>query len=179
MVNALVNRVFVIVAGLFVIAAPAAYAQGAPPSQQPVDTMSLSGPRLGMTYLSEGVRNQIKDEFDHDLNPVITQFGWQFEKRFMSSDTGATAVTEWVLLFGGVDQGVLIPSLTWLVGLRTVGGIELAAGPNVSPAGTGVAIAAGLTTRVGNLNVPFNVAVVPSAKGPRFSFLLGFNSKRR
>jgi hypothetical protein len=43
----------------------------------------------------------------------------------------------------------------------------------------GIAIAAGVTARVGNLNVPFNVAVVPSANGPRFSFLLGFNAKRR
>ncbi|HUQ88546.1 MAG TPA: hypothetical protein VM096_13370 [Vicinamibacterales bacterium] len=147
--------------------------------QQPPETMSLSGPRVGMTYLSPNVVDQIKEEFDHDLNPVISQFGWQFEKRFMSSDTGATAVTEWVVLLGGIDQGVVIPSLTWLVGMRTVGGVEFAAGPNLSPAGAGVAIAAGVTMRVGNLNVPFNAAVVPSANGPRFSFLLGFNAKRR
>ena len=110
---------------------------------------------------------------------MISQFGWQWEKQFLSSDTGATAVTEWVLLFGGVDQGVLIPSLTWLLGMRTVGGIEFAAGPNLSPAGTGVAIAGGVTLRAGNLNVPLNLAVVPSSSGPRFSFLMGFNSKRR
>jgi hypothetical protein len=177
MVNVLVSRCFVIVAAILVIASPAAYAQAT--AQQPVETMSLSGPRFGMTYLSDGVRNQINEEFRHDINPVISQFGWQFEKRFMTSETGVTAVTEWVMLFGGVDQGVAIPSLTWLVGMRTVGGIELAAGPNLSPAGTGVAIAAGVTRRVGNLNVPFNVAVVPSANGPRFSFLLGFNAKRR
>ena len=54
-----------------------------------------------------GVRDQIEEDFSKDLGPVISQFGWQFEKRFMSSDTGATAVTEWVLLFGGVDQGVV------------------------------------------------------------------------
>jgi hypothetical protein len=147
--------------------------------QRPPDTMSLSGPRVGITYLSPSVVDQINEDFNKDINPVISQFGWQFEKRFLSSDTGATAVTEWVVLLGGIDQGVVIPSLTWLVGMRTVGGIELAAGPNLSPAGTGVAIAAGVTMRVGNLNVPFNAAVVPSANGPRFSFLLGFNAKRR
>ena len=162
---------------LFMVLAANATAQVVAP-QRPPDTMSLSGPRAGITYLSPGVVDQIKEDFDKDINPVISQFGWQFEKRFLSSDTGATAVTEWVVLFGGVDQGVVIPSLTWLVGMRTVGGVEFAAGPNLSPAGTGVAIAAGVTMRVGNLNVPFNAAVMPSAKGPRFSFLVGFNAKR-
>ena len=176
MVNALVKRLFAIVVGTLVFAS-SAYAQGAQ-TQRPPDTMSLSGPRVGITYLSPGVVDQIKEEFNKDINPVISQFGWQFEKRFMSSDTGATAVTEWVVLLGGIDQGVVVPSLTWLVGMRTGGGVEFAAGPNRSPAGAGVAIAAGVTMRVGNLNVPFNAAVVPSANGPRFSFLLGFNAKR-
>ena len=139
----------------------------------------MSGPRAGVTFLSPGVRNQISEDFSEDLGPVISQFGWQFEKRFMSTEGGATAVTEWVLLFGGADQGVFVPSLTWLLGMRTVGGIEVAAGPNLSPAGMAVAIAAGVTLRAGNLNVPLNVAVVPSESGARVSFLMGFNSRRR
>ena len=172
------KRVILVLVVLFGLMSSDARAQVTAP-QRPPDTMSLSGPRAGITYLTPAVVDQIKEDFNKDINPVISQFGWQFEKRFLSSDTGATAVTEWVVLFGGIDQGVVIPSLTWLVGMRTVGGVEFAAGPNVSPAGTGVAIAAGVTMRVGNLNVPFNAAVVPSANGPRFSFLLGFNSKRR
>ena len=63
--------------------------------------------------------------------------------------------------------------------MRTVGGIEFAAGPNLSPAGMAVAIAAGVTLRAGNLNVPLNIAVVPSESGARVSFLVGFNAKRR
>ena len=179
MVKARMNRVVAIVTGILVVSSSAAYAQVVGQSQRPPETMSLSGPRAGITYLSPGVVEQIRQDYNRDLNPVVSQFGWQFEKRFMSSDTGATAVTEWVVLFGGIDQGVVIPSLTWLLGMRTVGGIEVAAGPNISPAGTGVALAAGVTMRAGNLNVPFNVAVVPSENGPRFSFLLGFNAKRR
>ena len=179
MVKARMNRVVAIVTGILVVASSAAYAQVVGQSQRPPETMSLSGPRAGITYLIPGVVEQIRQDYNRDLNPVVSQFGWQFEKRFMSSDTGATAVTEWVVLFGGIDQGVVIPSLTWLLGMRTVGGIEVAAGPNISPAGTGVALAAGVTMRAGNLNVPFNVAVVPSENGPRFSFLLGFNAKRR
>src|SRR5689334_13370039 len=142
MVIALLKRWFVIVPGILVVAS-SAYAQSAPPAQRPPDTMSLSGPRAGITYLSPDVVAQVKEEFDRNVNPVVSQFGWQFEKRFMSSDTGATAVTEWVALVGGVDQGLFIPSLTWLVGFRTVGGVEIAAGPNASAAGMGVALAAG------------------------------------
>ena len=179
MVKARMNRVVAIVTGILVVASSAAYAQVVGQSQRPPETMSLSGPRAGVTFLSPSVVDQIRQDYNRDLNPVISQFGWQFEKRFMTSDTGATAVTEWVVLFGGVDQGVVIPSLTWLLGMRTVGGIEIAAGPNLSPAGAGVALAAGVTMRAGNLNVPFNVAVVPSENGPRVSFLLGFNAKRR
>ena len=177
MVNELFKRLLVV--GILAVGSTEARAQGVAPSQQPPDTVSLSGPRAGVTFLSTGVRNQISDEFSQDLGPAISQFGWQFEKRFMSTDTGATAVTEWVMLFGGADQGVFVPSLTWLLGMRTTGGIEFAAGPNLSPAGMAVALAAGVTLRAGNLNVPFNVAVVPSASGARVSFLMGFNSNRR
>ena len=63
--------------------------------------------------------------------------------------------------------------------MRTVGGVEFAAGPNFSAAGAGIAIAAGVTLRAGNLNVPLNVAVVPSSSGARVSFLMGFNARRR
>ena len=167
----------VVISMVVVITSREAFAQGQP--QQPVDTIRLSGPRAGVTFLNPGIRDQISEDFGEDLSPVISQFGWQFEKRFMSTDTGATAVTEWVLLFGGADQGVFIPSLTWLVGLRTLKGIEFAAGPNVSPAGMGVAIAGGFNFRAGNLNVPLNLAVVPSASGARVSFLVGFNSRHR
>lgn len=179
MVNVFVKRLLVIVIGTLLVASSDAYAQAAAQSQQPADTIRLSGPRAGVTFLSPGVRDQIAQDFSEELGPVISQFGWQFEKRFMSSENGATAVTEWVLLFGGADQGVFVPSLTWLLGLRTTSGIEVAAGPNLSPAGMAVAIAAGVTLRAGNLNVPFNVAVVPSASGARVSFLMGFNSGRR
>jgi len=179
MVNELLKRLLVIVVAALVVASSEAYAQDPGQSQQPADTIRLSGPRAGVTFLSPGVRTQIAEEFNQDLNPVISQFGWQFEKRFMSTENGATAVTEWVVLFGGADQGVFIPSFTWLVGMRTVSGIEFAAGPNLSPAGAAVALAAGVTLRAGNLNVPLNIAVVPSASGARVSFLMGFNSKRR
>ena len=48
----------------------------------------------------------------------------------------------------------MLPSLSWLVGLRTRDGAEFGVGPNVTPAGTALAIAAGVTVRAGVLEHP-------------------------
>lgn len=141
-------------------------------------TVSLAGPRFGMTVLGDGVVARLAE---HDLTvaPVITQFGWQFEKQFYSSQGGVTAVTEWVGLLGGLEQGVALPSLSWMVGVRTREGAEFGVGPNVTPVGVALAIAAGVTFRAGVMNVPVNVAVVPSSAGTRVSVLSGFNLRGR
>src|SRR5687768_1536484 len=138
---------------------------------------NLSGPRFGITSLSDGVVAKLAENYI-DVNPVITQFGWQFEKQFYSKDSGIAAVNEWVVLVGGLDQGVALPSLSWLVGLRTKDGTEFGFGPNLSPAGVAFTFAAGMTVRTGFLNVPMNIAVVPSRSGTRISFLTGFSMKR-
>ncbi len=149
----------------------------------PVDEpVKLSGPRFGVTFLSPGIVDKLKDNLDNefkDIGPFITQFGWQFEKRFESSDNGITPVTEWVLLLGGLEQGTVLPSLTWLVGLRARNGTEFGVGPNVTPVGVALAVTAGITLRSGNLNFPLNLAVVPSKSGVRVSALAGFNMRRR
>jgi hypothetical protein len=147
--------------------------------QQQALTMNLEGPRVGMTVLTGGVREAVRERFGREIGPVITQFGWQKEKRFMSSPTGFTGVTEWVALFGGMDQGLLLPSLNWLVGVRTGNGVEFAMGPNVAAGGVGLAGAAGVTFRAGDLNVPINFAAVRSESGVRVSLLAGFNVRRR
>ena len=48
----------------------------------------------------------------------------------------------------------MLPSLSWLVGVRTADGFELGVGPNITPVGTALAAAMGKTFRVGILNVP-------------------------
>ena len=156
------------------IAAPAA-AQTIPP---PARTVSLSGPRFGVTMLGDGVVAKLKER-DIDVTPVVSQFGWQFEKQFFSSQSGVTAVTELVGLIGGLEQSVALPSVSWMVGVRTRDGAEFGIGPNVTPAGTALAIAAGITFRAGVLNVPVNLAVVPSKAGVRVSVLSGFNLRGR
>jgi hypothetical protein len=114
-----------------------------------------------------------------DVGPAISQFGWQVEHQFFSGDTPVTMVTEWVMLMGGLEQGVALPSLNWLVGLRTRDGAEFGLGPNLTPAGTALVVAAGRTFRAGVVNVPVNVAIVPSRLGMRISVLTGFSLRRR
>jgi hypothetical protein len=169
-------RVAVIALFLFTMVSPVG-AQTVIPPPPPPKAVSLSGPRFGVTSLSDGVVSTLHER-SIDVRPVITQFGWQFEKQFYAKDSGVAAVNEWVALVGGLDQGVVLPSLTWLVGLRTREGTEIGVGPNVTPAGVALAFAAGVTLRAGIMNVPMNVAIVPSRAGTRVSFLTGFNMRR-
>ena len=141
-------------------------------------TVSLSGPRFGLTLLSDGIVKKLEDR-DFTVRPYISQFGWQFEKQFYTRDSGVTMVTEWVALLGGLDQSVALPSLSWMVGVRTRDGAEFGIGPNITPAGTALVLATGMTFRTGALNVPVNVAVVPSKSGTRVSVLTGFSLRTR
>jgi len=157
------------------VAAPAA-AQMIPP---PARVANLSGPRFGLTALDSGVVQKLKDDDGIEVSRTISQFGWQFEKQFYSKHDGPAMITEAIALVGGLEQGVALPSLSWLVGLRTQDGTEFGLGPNVTPVGVALALAAGKTFRAGVLNVPVNVAVVPSKAGMRVSFLTGFALRNR
>lgn len=144
----------------------------------PLKTVSLSGPRFGITALSQGIVDKLHER-SIDVRPTITQFGWQFEKEFYSRDGGVAAMNEFVFLLGGLEQGVALPSLSWMVGLRAPSGAEFGIGPNVTPAGVALALAGGVTFRSGALNVPMTFALVPSKAGTRISMLTGFNLRGR
>ena len=141
-------------------------------------TADLSGPRFGLTLLSDGVVQKL-EERDISVGPQVSQFGWQFEKQFYTKDSGVTMVTEWVALVGGLEQSVVLPSLSWMVGVRTRDGAEFGIGPNVTPAGTALVLATGMTFRTGALNIPVNIAVVPSKAGTRVTLLSGFSLRHR
>jgi hypothetical protein len=157
-------------------AVPAAAQSTIPPLVSP--QIDLSGPRFGWTYLSPPVLSALADRGQHDVANVVSQFGWQFERRFYVNSNGLTALHEFIPMVAGLDQGMALPSLTYMVGFRTAGGAEFGAGPNFSAGGSGFAVASGLTLTTGALNVPLNVAVVTSKSGVRVSFLTGFNFRR-
>lgn len=156
--------------------ATSAQAPGDTRLPRPTARIELAGPRVGFTYLDAGVQRKLADR-DIDVNSMITQFGWQFERQFLGAGESFSPVMEAVVLVGGLDQGVFLPSLSWLVGLRSARGAEIGVGPNVTPAGVALAFAAGVTIRQSTLNVPVNLAVVPSASGVRVSMLTGFTMR--
>jgi hypothetical protein len=167
-----------ILAGVAAAATIGVTEAGAQRPQDLVRELNRSGPRFGVTWMSGDIVDTLRSRHDIDVAPVITQFGWQFERQFASLENGPVALNEFVLLVGGLDQGVFLPSLTWLVGVRTPGNFEIGAGPNVTPAGVALALSSGFTFRVGALAVPVNMAIVPSKYGVRSSILTGFNLYR-
>ena len=139
--------------------------------------INLSGPRFGMTLLSPNTVDALKER-NITVGPIVSQFGWQFERRLYTSNEGVSALMEWVPLLSGLEQGVALPSLNWLVGVRTASGAEFGIGPNITPVGTGLVVAAGVTVRSGALNVPLNFALASSKSGVRISIMTGFNIRK-
>ena len=146
----------------------------------PPRPLSLSGPRIGMTVIASGeVLDSLRSHYNRDVSGAVTQIGWQFEQRFYAdANAGLAALSEIVVLVGGLEQNMFLPSLSWLGGLRTSQGFEIGAGPNVSLAGFGITFAAGANLQMGQINLPLHFAFVPSPKGSRTSLLAGFSLNR-
>lgn len=155
----------------------AAHAQTLP--RGVTDIVDMSGPRVGLTVLNQQSVDTLFERHNVELRPLVSQFGWQFERRLYTNGDGVTMLTEWVPLVSGLEQGVALPSLNWLVGVRTSAGTEFGVGPNITPIGVGLVVAAGVTVRTGALHVPFNFAIATSKTGARVSVLTGFNIRRR
>jgi len=137
----------------------------------------LSGPRFGFTAFTGEVAD-LRQLAGYE--PIMSQFGWQFETQIVSTQSGNQALMEWVVLVGGVEQDELNLSLSWLAGYRLPNGIELGVGPNVSvrkeggDPTTSMVMAGGATLPFGELYVPINLAVALARGGPRITALLGW-----
>lgn len=132
---------------------------------------SFGGPRVGLTYISPGTSADYI--IDDGKRPFFTQFGWQFEGRLFTTASGLSSLIEFVPLIGGIEQGMFLPSASFLIGLRTGGNtpFEFAMGPNFSVAAdykkekvgsVGLVIALGTSFKSDNINFPINIAFVPS-----------------
>jgi len=159
----------------------------------------FEGPRIGATYIDYGT---VRDYLDSEnKSPIITQFGWQFETRLFTADDGTSALLEFIPLVGGFDQGLFLPSITILTGIRNATdakmSLEFAVGPNfsitrnwenkVAPS-VGLVIAVGTSIKKSNINFPINLVFVPSVgekhdgnnykTGWKLSLIFGFNSRK-
>ena len=137
----------------------------------------LAGPRFGFTAFTGDVA---KLRSSVDLEPVMMQFGWQWETQIVSSDGGTQALLEWVALAGGLEQSELNLSLSFLAGLRFDSGVKFGVGPNINfnpdndKPTQSMIVAVGATMPVGNLYLPINLAVGIAEGGPRFTALMGW-----
>lgn len=175
---------------VFVLVAAFAAAQDANPPRRLEFTF---GPRIGVSYVMANFQDfndevqEIFPDASREYIPIFTQFGLNLEQRIRLGNTQSHFAFQEVLLVGGLDQGILLPSLTVLVGFRSRAGLEFGMGPNVSlkrdagelGVGLAVAFSAGWTFTFSNVFVPVDLAFVPSPTGSRLSLLTGFNFEKR
>jgi hypothetical protein len=137
-----------------------------------------SGPRMGL-MMAPGDGAIARRLRDHGLGSVVSQFGWQFERRIVPFGGGPQLVTEAIPLFGGVEYGKLVPSLTLVMGVRSPSGFEFGMGPSftvVSATGinAGLVIAAGKSLNYGAVCIPLNLAVSTNPKGTMVTLIAGY-----
>ena len=136
----------------------------------------LAGPRVGVTLINPGsfssvirgdvsmFSDEVREEWTGSTGKygaAITQYGWQWESRFADGGN-VTGIVEWIALVGGMEKGYFLPSVSSMVGLRTDKGLEFAVGPNLSFGGIAMVFGVGYNFKFGKLNVPVNIAYVPS-----------------
>jgi hypothetical protein len=133
---------------------------------------SMEGPRMGLTYVSGRSAEDMLRE--HGLDRLMSQFGWHFEQQVVPSGRGPAFVIEQLVLVGAVEQRAVVPSFTFLMGIRTPSGFEFGMGPNLSPVGSALAVGIGKTINYGGVSLPINFAVVRSPGAVRTTILIGY-----
>jgi hypothetical protein len=96
--------------------------------------LNLSGPRFGaalITGRNASIMKAPRHQGGFDAAPYLFQFGYQFEKQYLTQGR-LQALFEFIPLISGLEQGLFIPSMTILHGLRNnKNGLEFAFGPTV------------------------------------------------
>lgn len=93
------------------------------------------GPRFGLSFLTgEAARiiSSSREEGGNNSYPFMFTFGYQFEKMYLNEGP-FQALFEFIPMISGVEQRLIIPSLSILAGFRNNNsGWELALGPTAS-----------------------------------------------
>jgi len=168
--------------------------QAQPANDSDIVTMAqrkLSGPRMGITYVaqSKGLARSgemIKSLKDHNIGPVISQFGWHFEWLVAPEQGGPAFVTEVIPLIGGVEYSTIIPSTSLIFGIRLPEGFEFGMGPSIlvnptgeKPVNTSLVTAIGQSLNFRGVSIPLNLALITNGDGTRLSFIFGYALKYR
>lgn len=149
-----------------------------------VEPLKLAGPRIGGMYIFDGDFSNVYEYTNHfsEDNPVpkfLNTIGWQFEKEYFSTPNGLSGLVEFIPMISGYNEGLFIPSVNFIFGLRNAEGIEFGMGVNASLLGSSVLYAAGYTFRFDYLNVPVNLAFSQGRNTERLILTFGFNLRQR
>lgn len=107
-----------------------------------INSLNLSGTRMGVVTLLGSNKEIIKlpeSQGGFDASPFFFNFGYQFEKQYLNQGR-IQGLFEFIPSVTGLEQGLFIPSLTVLHGIRdNKSGFEFAFGPTfgVTPIATG------------------------------------------
>lgn len=145
----------------------------------------LSGPRFGVTWVP-GENEITRRLADNEMEPLLSQFGWHFERRVTPSGGGPEFVIETVPLVAGVEYGKLLPNITLAMGVRFPAGWEFGIGPNLMVTGlessedlnTSLITAIGYSFRYSGVSLPVNLAFTTNPDGNRVSLLFGYAIRR-
>ena len=133
----------------------------------------LAGPRVGGTFISAGpIADFIHEGFDFDEDDkygstgaaFTTLYGWQWESRFADGGGNITGIVEWIVLVGGMERGMFLPSASSIIGARMDNGLEFGVGPNLSLSGIGMVFGLGYNFKSGDLNLPVSISFIPGRK---------------
>jgi hypothetical protein len=95
-------------------------------------TLNLDGPRVGVTYFWGNYAERMQaPEIDGGFNmyPASVLIGYQFERRFLSAGD-FQALFEFIPSIIGMESGMIIPSLSTMLGFRfNKSGFEFGLGP--------------------------------------------------
>ena len=129
------------------------------------DTSSLwstrHGFRLGYTYGHNIDRN-------HSFNirsPHMATMGYEVTEAVESGLDGFKIIFVQNIMVSGLEQGLVLPSITAMVGYEVFGIAQMGIGGNVGVSGARMVIAAGLNPQAGNFQVPIHMHFIPDPEG--------------
>lgn len=101
-----------------------------------VGRINNSGPRMGFSYVATGQLNEFftrkENQGGLEIQPFMTNIGYQFEGQYVGTEN-FSALVEFIVNAGGMEQGHFIPSASFLNGFRFGrSGWEFAFGPSLS-----------------------------------------------
>ena len=162
-----------------------------PAQEEPSRLWLWFGPRIGMTGVTSAVSkfDAVVQHFfpsDREYFPLYSEIGVAVEQRIPIADTRYELFLQQRIMAGGLDQNVVLPSVSLLLGVRAPFGLIVKLGPDfgLESRGKGATFAPALMYAVGwcfvparGINIPVVLSTVPIPRegGARLSLSAGLD----